>query len=169
MKCRISNGMALDKLLIGVIAVSVFATAIWNYQVRNEVIWSDPSLDSRVEERVKNALEDIKYHLILAGYEYGQGDRNMQVESGESSDVLKIRHSEINVEYSIDSGGNLVRNIESQEKVLAENVESLRILRVGQNSVVVTISRAPYRQNSDNEFETLSKSYSAVVQMNSLL
>jgi hypothetical protein len=169
MNGRIDNGMALDKLLIGVIAISVFATALWNYQVRNEVIWTDPSLDNRAEERVKNALEDIKYHLILAGYEYDQRDQNTQVESGESSDILRIRHSNINMEYRIDPRGNLLRIIESQEKVLAENVNSLRILRVGRNSVVVTISRVPYRQESDDEFETMSKSYSAVVQINGLL
>jgi uncharacterized membrane protein len=169
MNGRINTGMALDKLLIGIIGVSVFATAIWNYQVRQQAIWTDPSGDNRAEERIKNALEDIKYHLVLAGYEYDHRNQNVRVESGESSDLLKIRHNEISVEYRIDDTGNLVRTVESKEKTLAENVESLRIIRMARNSLMITLSRAPYRQNNEDEFETLSKSYSTVVRMNSLL
>lgn len=161
---RAIRGMALDKLLIGVILISVVSTAIWNYQVRHAETWADPLLSSRAEERIKSALDDIKYHLILTGYEGG----DLKVDRGADTDIIRIRHNGIAVVYRVDGDRNLVRNIESVDRVMAEGVDSIKLYRIGQNSVVVTLSRAPYSHEKENEIETLSKSYSVVVEINNL-
>ena len=164
-----ARGMALDKLLIAVMAVSVFSTAIWNYQVKNSDSWADPLVDSRAEERIKWALDDIKYHLTLAGYEYNSDGEYPAISGSGESDSFIICHKGNNVEYFIDSESNLIRSIESADKVMAENVSSLKYLEVGPNTIVVTITRAPYTHERENEIETFSKSYSVVVEMNRLL
>lgn len=163
------RGMALDKLLIAVMAVSVFSTAIWNYQMKNSDSWADPLIDSRAEEQIKGALDDIKYHLTLAGYEYNSDGEYIVINSNGESDSLTICHKKNKVEYYIDSKGNLIRRIESAEKLMAENVSSLKHLEVGPNTIVVTITRAPYTHEKEDEIETFSKSYSVVVEMNRLL
>ena len=169
MSRMLTHGIALDKLLIGIIAVSVASTAIWNYQIRNSEIWVNPLLDSQAEERIKFALDDIKYHMILAGYDYGDKDKNYAVVSGHKSDIIMIRHGGVNVEYRVDENDNLVRRTESVDKVIAENINSIRSLNTGQSAVAITISRAPYRHERDNEIETMSKSYSIIVELDNLL
>lgn len=167
MRAIAMRGMALDKLLVGIIAISVLSTAMWNYQVRNTEIWADPLVDGRTEERIKQALDDIKYHIVLAGYE--RTDHSYTVEHGRNSDVLKIRHNGVNVEYCIDSENNLIRKLESAEQVMAEGISSLRSLSIGENTAVITISRSPMSTEKKDEIETLSKSYSVFVEMNNLL
>ena len=163
------RGIALDKLLIAIMAVSVFSTAIWNYQLKNSETWADPMLDSRAEERIKSTLDDIKYHLKLAGYEYVSHPEVVSIESENQSDIIRISHNGIHVEYKIDNEHNLIRSMETAEKTMAENVSSMRFMEAGPNTIVVTITRAPFSQGHRDEIETLSKSYSIVVEMNSLL
>jgi len=161
------RGMALDKLLVGIIAISVLSTAIWNYQIRNAEIWADPLPDNRTEEQIRIALDDIKYHLVMAGYE--RPEDCLVVERGDKSDILRIRHSGVNVEYRVDMKNNLIRRLESAEKALAENISSIRTSSVGQNRIVITISRSPLSQENKDEIETMSKSYSVFVDMNTPL
>ncbi|MEE9553382.1 MAG: hypothetical protein V3W18_03705 [candidate division Zixibacteria bacterium] len=169
MKRMLVRGMALDKLLIAVMAVSVFSTAIWNYQMKNSETWADPMIDSRGEERIKGALDDIKYHLTLADYEYDSDEDYLTIKNVGDSDALSISHKGNIVEYFIDSENNLIRRIESMDKLMAGNVSTLKYLKVGPNTVVITVTRAPYTHERENEIETLSKSYSVVVEMNTLL
>lgn len=163
-----TKGIALDKLLIGIIAVSVASTAIWNYQIRSSEMWVDPALENQTESRIKYALDDIKYHLTLAGYEYGGKSGNYTVERGQKSDIIKIRHGGVNVEYLVEKNNNLIRRTESVEKVIAENISSIRSLNIGQNSVAITLSGAPYSHGRAEAMETMSKSYSIIVELKNL-
>ncbi len=153
------RGIALDKLLVGIMGVSVLSTAAWNYSVRNSETWADPLLDSRAEERIKSALDDIKYHLKLAGFEYVSRPEVVAIESENQSDIIRILHNGISVQYRIDDKHNLIRTMESAEKTMAEKVNSLRFMEVGPNTIVVTITRSPYSQGQRDEFEPMSKRY----------
>lgn len=164
-----ARGIALDKLLIGIITVSVISTAFWNYQIRNSEVWSDPLLDGRSDEKAKLALDDIKYHLVLAGYESGREKDNFKVKKGKQTDIISVKHNGVNVEYRVDENHNLIRKLESAEKVLAENILSLRLLKIADGSAVVTVTRSTLTQGNEKEMETLSKSYSIVVESNELL
>ncbi len=164
-----SRGFALDKLMILVISISVAATGAWNAQIRETNTLQEPSARGEVEGKIKNALEEIRYHLRLAGYKLeGDGER-LLIEEGQKSDIIEIRHNGACYEYFVDSNDNLIRRVESTEKVIAENLNSIRTVRVGQNTVVVTISSARHRRENRDEIETMSNSYSVIVEMRNLL
>ncbi len=165
--CR--RGFALDKLMILVIAVSVIATGAWNAQVRKADALQKPATKGVDGSEIKNALEEIKYHLRLAGYKLEGDSEPLLIKKGQKSDVIEIRHNDVSYGYYIDSDGNLIRRVESSEKVIADNLYSIRTVRVGQNTVVVTISSARHRRENMDEIETISKSYSVIVEMRNLL
>ncbi len=162
-----SRGFALDKLMILVISISVGATGAWNAQIRETDTLQEPLAKGEVGSKIKNALEEIRYHLRLAGYKLETDGEPLMIEKGQKSDIIKIRHNGVCYEYFVDSNGNLIRQVESTEKVIAENLNSIRTVRVGQNTVVVTISSAEHHRENRDEIETMSRSYSVIVEMRS--
>lgn len=162
------SAFALDKLMILIIAVSVIATGAWNAQVRETDTLKEPSVEGEIGDNLKNVLEEIKYHLRLAGHELEGDTEPLLIEKGQKSDIVEIRHNGVCYGYFVDDNGNLIRRVESIEKIIAENLNSLRTARVGQNTVVVTISSARHRRENRDEIETMSKSYSVIVEMRNL-
>jgi hypothetical protein len=159
------NAFALDKLMILVIAVSVIATGAWNAQLRETDTLQKPSVKGEIGGNFKNALEEIRYHVRLAGYKMEGDVEPLLIEKGQKSDIVEIRHNGVCYGYFVDDNGNLIRRVESTEKIIAENLNSIRTARVGQNTVVVTISSARHRRENGDEIETMSKSYSVIVEM----
>ncbi len=166
---RFSNrGFALDKVMILIIAVSVAATGVWNAQVTKTDTLRELSATGEVGDKIKNALEEIRYHLRLAGYKLEGDAEPLTIEKGEKSDIVEIRHNGVCYEYFVDGDDNLIRRVELIEKVIAENLSSIRTVRVGQNTVVLTISSARHRRENRDEIETMSKSHSVIVEMRNL-
>jgi hypothetical protein len=162
------RALALDKLMILVIAVSVIATSAWNAHVRDADTLRPQTDRSKVGDQIKNALEEIRYHLRLAGYKLEGDVEPLLIKKGEKSDFVEIRHNDVCYGYFVDSDDNLIRRVESTEKIIAENLSSIRMVRVGQNTVVVTISSAQQRRENNDEIETMSKSHSVIVEMRNL-
>lgn len=166
---RLSNkGFALDKLMILAISVSVVATSAWNAQIRGTDSLQGPSAESEFGGEIRGALDEIRYHIRLAGYKPAGDIEPLVIEKGQKSDIIKIRHNGACYEYLVDSNDNLIRRVESTEKVIAENLKSLRTARVGQNTVVVTISSDRHRRDGRDGIEVMSKSYSVIVEMRNL-
>jgi hypothetical protein len=163
-----SRGFALNKLMILVISISVAATGAWNAQTRKADTLLEPSVRPESEGKIKGALEEIKYHLRLAGYRLETDGRPLIIEKGQKSDIVEIRHNGVCYSYFVDNDNNLIRRVESTEKIIAENLNSLRTVRVGQNTVVVTISCDRHHREKEDEIETMSKSYSVIVEMRNL-
>ena len=162
------SGFALDKVMILVISISVVATSAWNSPIRGTDALQEPFAEGKSGSKIRSALEEIRYHLRLAGYKLEENAEPLLIEMGQKSDVVKIRHNGACYEYFIDNDNNLIRRVESTEKVIAENLNSIRTVRVGQNTVVVTISSAQHRRETRDEIETMSKSYSVIVEMRNL-
>lgn len=163
------RAFALDKLMILLIVVSVVATGAWNVQVRETDTLQEPSVNGEIGGIIKNALEEIRYHIRLAGFKMEDDAEPLLIEKGQKSDIVEIRHNGVCYEYFVDSDGNLIRRVESSEKVIAENLNSIRTVRVGQNTVVVTISSARHHRYNRDGIETMSKSYSVIVEMRNFL
>ncbi len=166
---RLTNkGFALDKLMILAISVSVVATSAWNAQLRGTDSLREPSAEGEFGGKIKIALEEIKYHIRLAGYKPEGDAEPLVIEKGQKSDIIKIRHNGACYEYLVDSNDDLIRRVESTEKVIAGNINSIKTVRVGQNTVVVSISSAWQRRGNRDEIEVMSRSYSAIVEMRNL-
>lgn len=164
-----STGFALDKLMILIISISVVATGVRNAQIRESDTLLEPLARGDVGSKIKNALEEIRYHLRLAGYKLESDSEPLKVEKGQKSDIIEIRHNGVCYKYFVDNNGNLIRRVESIERVIAENLNSIRTARVGQNTVVVTISSAQHHRENKDEIETMSRSYSVIVEMRNFL
>jgi len=163
------NGFSLIQLLIVVIMVSVVSTAVWNLQVNRMEADFESYREGTAENSVKMALEDIKYHLGLAGYNLEKGQKPFEISKGEKSDILKIWHNGVCFEYYVDENKNLVKKIQDTGKTIAENVNSLNTNRLEGRKIAVTLSTVTTKENEADKIETLSKSYSTVVVMKSLI
>lgn len=163
------NGFSLIQLLIVVIMVSVVSTAVWNLQVNQVEADFESYRGDTAESSIKMALEDIKYHLGLAGYNLEKGQKPLEISKGEKSDILKIRHNGVCFEYYVDENKNLVKKIQDKGKSIAENVNTLKTNRLEGRKITVTLSTVTTEETDPDKIEILSKSYSTVVVMKSLI
>jgi hypothetical protein len=69
----------------------------------------------------------------------------------------------------VDKDNKLVKKVENSVKVIAENINSLNTAELGRNKIIVTLSTIALKEDNENKIETLSKSYSVVIEMKSLM
>jgi len=169
MRKTAQKGFSLIQLLIVVIMISVVSTAFWNLHVSRLEASYDGYQSGTAENSVKMALEDIKYHLGLAGYDLGNGKKPLKIAKRKESDKLIIWHNNICFEFFVDDNKNLIKRIENTDKIMAENINSLKAIEMGDSRITVTLSTTSTKENEQDKIETLSKSYSTVVEMKSLL
>ncbi len=169
MRKTAQNGFSLIQLLLVVVMISVISTAFWNLQVSRTEASYDGYRGGTSESSVKMALEDIKYHIGLAGYDLQKGKKPLKIVKGKKSDRLIIWHNDVCFEFYVDNDNNLIKKIQNTEKTIAENVNSLNTTKVDDNRVAVTLSTVSMKDNDQDKIETLSKSYSTVVEMRNLL
>ncbi|UCC81205.1 MAG: type II secretion system protein [Candidatus Zixiibacteriota bacterium] len=169
MRKTAQNGFSLIQLLLVIVMISVISTAFWNLQIsRTEASYAGYR-GGTTESSVKMALEDIKYHIGLAGYDLEKGKKPLKIVKGDKSDRLTIWHNDVCFEFYVDKNDNLIKKIENTEKIIAENVNSLKTTKVDHDRVAVTLSTVSMMDNDQDKIETLSKSYSTVVEMRNLL
>ncbi len=169
MRLRGQIGISHIQILVIMVMVSVIATAFWNLQVNNMDTDFDNYSRAIDGNDVKIALEDIKYHLGLAGYALEDGQKPLEIEKNEKSEVLKIRHNDVCFEFYVDHEFNLIKKVETSKKVMATNISSLKTAGIGGRKLIVTLATVPLRENDENNSETLSKSYTTIVDMKSLM
>jgi len=163
------KGFSLIQLLIVVIMISVLSTAFWNLHINRLEASYDGYRGGTAENSVKMALEDIKYHLGLAGYDLDNGKKPLEIIRGKENDRLIIRHNDICFEFFVNDDKNLVKKIDNTGKIIAENVNSLKAADMGDNRITVTLSTVSSTEDDRGKIETLSKSYSTVMEIKSLL
>ncbi len=169
MRIVANRGISLIQLLIVVILISVISTAIWNLRVNRTDLEFDQISSAKDENDVRLALDEIGYHLNLAGYGLSGGSEPLVIVKGEITDTLCVRHNDISFEFYIDEKGSLIKRIETVDKILAENIYSLQAVKVNPTSVAVTLSTVTMDALNDKGQETLSKSYSTVVELRSMM
>ena len=86
-----------------------------------------------------------------------------------NSELIKVWHNDICFEFYVDKDNNLVKKVENTVKIIAENISSLNTAKIGGNKIIVTLSTIALKEDKENKIETLSKSYSSVVEMKSLI
>ncbi|UCE66168.1 MAG: hypothetical protein JSU85_15170 [Candidatus Zixiibacteriota bacterium] len=163
------KGFSLIQILLVVVMISVISTALWNLQVSRLEASYDGYRGGTAENSVKMALEDIKYHIGLAGYNLEKGKKPLNIVKGKESDKLIIWHNDVCFEFYVDKDKNLVKKIENTDKIIAENVSSLNATSADGKKIEVTIATISMKENDQDKIETLSKSYSTVAEMRSLL
>jgi hypothetical protein len=157
------KALALDKLLILLMAVSVVSTGIWNMQVRSAASWSEAAGVGNEEEELTKAVDEIRYHVQLAGYKLTPDVEPLMVKKGRKSDLMRVCYNDITAEFFVDRSHNLVCRTGGNEKTLASGVASLRTVRLSPGTVVVTLKSLPAESQSSEGSKTLSRSYSTAI------
>ena len=168
MRIRANYGFSLVQLMIILVMVSVIATAFWNMSV-NRMESPYNGYRDGTDNSLKLALDEISYHLGLAGYGLTPGRRPLEILKRENSEELKVWHNDICFEFFVDKENHLVKKVENSIKIIADNINSLNTAKIGNNRIIVTLSTIALKEENENKIETLSKSYSSVVEMKSLL
>ena len=163
------NGFSLIQLLIVIMLVSVISTAFWNLHIHRMEANYAGYVGGTSENSVKMALEDIVYHIGLASYDLENDKQPLKIIKGRKSDKLVIWHNEVCFEFYVNNDNKLIKKIENTEKIIAENVEALNTTSMNDNRIAVKISTVSTNDNDQDKIETLSKSYSTLVEMRSLL
>lgn len=169
MKFRGQLGISHIQLLIIIVMVSVVSTALLNLQMNSAQ--TDFSGYGKIADgnNAAKALEDIKYHLGLAGYALINNQKPLEIEKNEKSEIIRVRHNNICFEFYVDEENNLIKKVETLKKVIASNIISLKTASISGKKIVVTLSAVPLQENKEGKIETLSKSYSATIDLKSLI
>lgn len=157
------KALALDKLLILLMAISVVSTGIWNMQVRSAASWSEAAGIGNEEEGLTRAVDEIRYHVQLAGYKLAPDVEPLVVKKGRKSDLVRVSYIDVTAEFFVDHSHNLICRTSGNEKTLASGIASLRTVRLSPGSVVVTLKSLPAESQSPEGSETLSRSYSTAI------
>ena len=168
MRLRAKYGFSLVQLLIVIVMVSVLATAFWNLSV-NRMESPYNGYRDGTDNSLKLALDEIGYHLGLAGYGLQQGRSPLEIIKKKDSEELRVWHNNICFEFFVDKDNHLVKKVENSIKIIADNISSLNTAKIGNNRIIVTLSTIALKEDNENKIETLSKSYSSVVEMKSLI
>jgi hypothetical protein len=169
MKEMRQNGFSLIQLMIVLVMISVISTAIWNLHIHRMESSYDGYRQGTSEDAVKLALEDIKYHIGLAGYDLENRQKPLRIIKGETNDKLIVRHNKVSFEFYVDRDSNLVKKVENIEKIIAKNISSLNATRMNGNSIAISLSTVTTEEHENDKTETLSKSYSTVAEIRSFL
>ena len=154
------TGIALMELMIVVILISVVATAYWNLSAVSHVPTSNELSDYSADSTIQTALDEIGYHLYCAR----KTDRiisAIEIDSGDVADRLGIWHQGSYYSYFLDDDRNLIRQNGKSIEALASGVSTLRVTRIGQKTLVVTIVRKV--ESRTGEGDSVSNSFSTVV------
>jgi hypothetical protein len=163
------KALALDKLLILLVAVSVVSTGVWNVQVRRAAGWAETSAGAMGEDGASKAMEVIRYHVQLAGYKLDRDIEPLTVDKGRKSDRLRVCYNDITAEFFVDRGHNLICRVGENEKTLASGMASLRTVILSPASVVITLTPLPSDRTASGDPEETSRSYSAAIEIPWLL
>ncbi|OGC89796.1 MAG: hypothetical protein A2W25_02835 [candidate division Zixibacteria bacterium RBG_16_53_22] len=164
-----NSGVFLVDLMIVVILISVAATAYLNFRSgQHEPL---PQIQEVTAQNgfIQAALGEIGYHISFArrgtGHEVAEP---LIIENGAESDRIVVFHGNAKYEYFVDQDNDLIRRREGKDTVMADGVGSLRVTRVGGQTLVVTIS-TNLRDDQGLSPETrVSRSFSTVVATNGI-
>jgi len=161
-----SRGFSLIELLILVVLISVVATAFWNFQLNNSRVVDDGYLQFAPDSSVRMALDNIGYHIRFAGRGFNGKSEPIQIIPGDLADRLLVFHSDSCYEYLLEDG-RLIEQSGRGRKILASDVTSLKFVRMGRETVVVTVSKAGDATRRPDT-TAAARSYSAVVHADAL-
>jgi hypothetical protein len=161
------EGMTLIEIMIIVVLISTIATAYWNYHITQKSEQIGEAEFSGPDSAITLALDEIGYYLHLARPDTIGGRKPFTVAHQAGSDKITILHDSLFYEYYIDNRGNLIRHVNSSFERLAEDIISLRALRMGAQTLVITLSTRN-RLDSVSSGEQF-RSYSKVVNSTGLV
>lgn len=156
-----AHGISLIELLIMVVLISVVATAFWNFHLNNTSATDMVKSGFPPDPGIREALDKISYHIRFAGRGLSGEVDPLLIIQGDMADQLKVFHGDSCYEYLLENNRLIERSGESS-KVLAEDIISLKFMKMGQETVVVTVSRAPDSAQAPDSMKS-ARSYSAVV------
>ena len=167
---RIRNsGVFLVELMIVVILISVAATAYLNFRSGQREPLPREQETTAQNSFIQAALDEIGYHICFA--RRGADQRAIEpllIENGPKSDRIVVFHSNAKYEYFVDHNNNLIRRREGKDIIMANGVYSLRVARVGVQTLVVTISTGFQEQRGLSHGSLVSRSFSTVVAANGI-
>lgn len=163
------SGFYLIELMIIVILISVVATAYWNFRSGRLDPLPQDFEASTGNSFVQAALDEIGYHVCFARQNAAEGSmKPVIIEDGVRSDRIIIFHNFSRYEYFVDDNGNLTRRLGMQDEILVPGVQSLKIARIGSQTVIVTITTSFQDGDVLEDNGIISRSFSSVVAANGL-
>jgi len=164
------RGNIMVKLLIGMITVSVIATAMMNVRNNAQQQVSYQDLSRLMSMRAKNAFDKIGYHFKLAGYANSNNQKPVDVIQGDESDTLVIWHNDVEFIFFVDLGderGILYESIDGSLNRIIEDVESLQCTKLTNNSATLGITFNRYGDKSESMI--IAKTYSRTIKLKNFL
>jgi uncharacterized protein YxeA len=163
---RASKGISLIELLIIVVMISVVATAFWNLRIGRSENPLAQSPKAGADGTIRSALDEIASNLRFASYNSLGRKEALTVDRRGNSEVIRIVQNDVILEYFVDDQGNLIRRVGSLETILGENIASLKLLKMGKETVIITISVKDDSIDNADDGADLSRSFSTVIRMN---
>jgi hypothetical protein len=169
LKASTQSGLSLVQLLIIMLSISVTSTVVWNFQHSGGKWESRAVSEVRIEKDISFLLDEIEYHFGLAGYGLNDDTAPYQIKKNNNGEEITIYHNDICYKYFVDSENNLIKSVEGVEKIVAANINSLSTTEIGKGTLVVEISSVTMKNSNPSSVGSMSKSYSTVVDLKSVI
>ena len=160
---RNAKGISLIELLIMVVMISVVATAFWNSRAHRGGDDTDYASSSSDDGGIAAALDEIASNVKFAAHSPQGVGEPLITSQGARGDHIQVFQNNSCVEYFVDEQGCLVRRANSRETVLGDSIASLRLTRMGKETVVITISGKSDGICGNDSTAQESRTFSAVV------
>jgi hypothetical protein len=161
-----NNGIALVELLIIVILISTLVTASWNiYSSRNNGLSATGEF-SLLDSVAAGILDEIAFNLRQARLEPRNSTAPVVIRHESNSDEIEILINGEKVVYFINDRHLLVRERNSEKGLLLSDVNSLKAVRLGSKTLLLTVSIRPGGDFGDYHYSL--RNYSKVITVNSL-
>ena len=164
------RGNIMVKLLIGMITVSVIATAMMNVRNNAQQQVSYQDLSRLMSMRAKNAFDKIGYHFKLAGYANSNNQKSVDIRQGDESDTLVIWHNNVEIIFFVDLSderGILYESIDGSLNKIIEDVESLQCTKLTNNCATLGITFNRYEDKLETRI--IARTYSRTIKLKNFL
>ncbi len=160
------SGHILVKFMISLILVSVVSTVVLNFHsgVNQQVYYKDSSSSQLI--LTNDVFDKISYHLKLAGFANSRKCQFLEIDKGEKSDSLVVRHNDIEIAFFVDSNndennGILYTSVDGSRQEILKGVKNIRFDRISTDRVVINLTLC----NNDDEPGIVSRSFSTSVKL----
>jgi prepilin-type N-terminal cleavage/methylation domain-containing protein len=157
------KGVSLIELLLVVILISTVATAYLNFRNNPRFSPGNETKLSAFDNAIYAALDEIGLELHLA-YRNRAGDV-VSINHLKSSDKIIIRAENGQIDYQIDDGGRLIRQIGHERRVMAEGALYFKTRKLGRETIVLTLLARPTKKETCGS-DNCIRSYSRAVTVN---
>ena len=171
---RKTYGFTILELLIAALMTSIVATAALTFFLRANQQYTSQDGISDMQQNVRASVQDIIRELRMAGYNLTDTTiAPIAIDSLSGlTDTLSINRDTFTVKYYVDNSDSLhpalIKEVNGQANIYADEISDFDVSYIGNNSVRVTLTGKSARNDDIMNGDRFERTVSQVVNLRNL-